>query len=828
MRRSSVLGLLLFVTSVSPALGQTPPNYRVAFIGDSNYGQDFQNVLDMMAREGVDAVVHAGDLAYSAGGVSGFRTRIEDTLGPNFPYFASVGNHDKDHWASYQAFLEPWATANGIVWDGDFGIQSSHEFQGIHFVLVAPGDFGGEHATYVRDRHALGTKGNDTGWGVYEESRRAGAIVATAHEHSYGRTFELSNVESAVVSHFDDGQLNPIALISDDLGTPTIDEGRSFVFVSGLGGQSVRNQDRCTEGWGPGAASPCDVWGAVYTDDQGATFGALIGEFNHGGDATLAHFYFMNVNDQIIDDFYVRSNHIPAAPPDAPSDLLATAASSNRIDLGWMDNSDNEGGFRIEQSTDGGGSFSVIAQVGGNVTSYSDAGLLPSTEYCYRVRAFNGAGPSDYTNTDCATTPAPTPPADPTDLVAMAVGSTQIDLSWMDQADDEDGFTIERSTDGGSTFTEIATVGLDVTSYSDLDLAPLTEYCYRVRAFNLAGNSGYSNTDCATTLDVPMDPPQFEEVVTGGASGTLVSTSEGVTAVDGDLYLAAISAKEHESVVSVTGLGLTWTLVEEQCSGRNQTGVSVWSAQGTPTGSGVVSATLAASAGNIVIAVSRYSRVDPFDPVSNVVSGNTNGVAGACSGGSDNSSYSLDITTALDNTLVYSAAARRNQTHTPGAGYTERAEVQHGSGGNAAGQAVQDRAFPTASTVAVEGSLSSSVDWAVVAVSIRPTSFAPSGLADSSPTEPTTFALRQSFPNPFGSSTTITYELPKADLVKLTVFNVHGERLAVLVDGHQPAGAYQTRWPAVSAAGSSLPSGVYFARLQVGGRAKTIKMMLIQ
>ena len=45
----------------------------------------------------------------------------------------------------------------------------------------------------------VGDKDDDVGWGVYEESRRAGAIIATAHEHSYGRTYELADIDSAVV-----------------------------------------------------------------------------------------------------------------------------------------------------------------------------------------------------------------------------------------------------------------------------------------------------------------------------------------------------------------------------------------------------------------------------------------------------------------------------------------------------------------------------------------------------------------------------------------------------------------------------------------------------
>ncbi|MFQ5890182.1 MAG: S8 family serine peptidase [Gemmatimonadota bacterium] len=79
------------------------------------------------------------------------------------------------------------------------------------------------------------------------------------------------------------------------------------------------------------------------------------------------------------------------------------------------------------------------------------------------------------------------------------VGSGGIDLVWMDNSVDEDGFAIERRLGQTGTFAEIAQVGADVTTYSDVGLIPETEYCYQVRAFNAGGNSGYTNISCATT-----------------------------------------------------------------------------------------------------------------------------------------------------------------------------------------------------------------------------------------------------------------------------------------------------------------------------------------
>ncbi|HDK81771.1 MAG TPA: M6 family metalloprotease domain-containing protein, partial [Nitrospirae bacterium] len=98
---------------------------------------------------------------------------------------------------------------------------------------------------------------------------------------------------------------------------------------------------------------------------------------------------------------------VPGPPPAAPSGLSAAAVSSSRIDLSWTDNSSNEVGFKIERSLTGGGTgFSQIASVGVNVTTFPSTGLSASTEYYYRVRAYNLVGDSAYSNEANATTDA--------------------------------------------------------------------------------------------------------------------------------------------------------------------------------------------------------------------------------------------------------------------------------------------------------------------------------------------------------------------------------------------------------------------------------------
>ncbi len=292
-----------------------PPEFMIAFIGDQSLSSSAQAVLQLIRDEGADAIIHAGDFDY-LDDPAAWDAQIDAILGADFPYFASAGNHDKaafDGPGGYQERLEARLDRLGIAWEGDLGAQSSLRHQGIRILLTAPDDFGpgdGFDDLYIRDRLVgddsiwrisawhrnmrlmqVGGKEDDTGWGVYEESRRGGAIIATAHEHTYSRTHLLSRVQTQSVASTSD----TLVLAADDPVTPA-DEGRSFVFVSALAGRSIRSQSLS----GP-------WWASIYTSTQGARPGALFGVFHHQEDPRLARFYFKNVDGVVVDDFLVES-----------------------------------------------------------------------------------------------------------------------------------------------------------------------------------------------------------------------------------------------------------------------------------------------------------------------------------------------------------------------------------------------------------------------------------------------------------------------------------------------------------------------------------------
>ncbi|MBI5876005.1 MAG: peptidoglycan DD-metalloendopeptidase family protein [Chloroflexi bacterium] len=99
-------------------------------------------------------------------------------------------------------------------------------------------------------------------------------------------------------------------------------------------------------------------------------------------------------------DWIVSRNGRPTAPYYPSVDI----AASDSLLVKWNDYSNNEDGFKIERRTGAKGAWAQVGTVGENATNLRDAGLAPSTQFCYRMRAFNRAGDSTYSNITCAST----------------------------------------------------------------------------------------------------------------------------------------------------------------------------------------------------------------------------------------------------------------------------------------------------------------------------------------------------------------------------------------------------------------------------------------
>lgn len=341
-RRSLALLLITLISQSSvfvyAADIPTPANLKVAFIGDSGGGTNFASVLNLIKNEGAQAVYHQGDFDYDDN-PRAFFGKIDSVLGANFPYFLSVGNHDSGRWPTtctnsggngcYATFLKDRMTRIGVTPD-DPNLNDemySVVWNGLKVVFV--GQRSSDNTTYAnyitrqftgdthiwkisgwhenQNRMQVGNKPDDMGWGVYENSRQAGALIITGHEHSYHRTVTLSSIMNQTP---DQAQHPP-----DSNGVPSgpnvlrARPGAVPVIVSGLAGKGIRNQDRCPPtGYPYGGGPGCNhIWAKIYTSDQDAKYGALFITFHVDGDPRKARAYFKTITGEIVDQFELRA-----------------------------------------------------------------------------------------------------------------------------------------------------------------------------------------------------------------------------------------------------------------------------------------------------------------------------------------------------------------------------------------------------------------------------------------------------------------------------------------------------------------------------------------
>ncbi|MGE5612160.1 MAG: PA14 domain-containing protein, partial [Bacillota bacterium] len=185
-------------------------------------------------------------------------------------------------------------------------------------------------------------------------------------------------------------------------------------------------------------------------------------------------------------DIYKILTVVPT--PNVPTGLVADPAAPSGAKLTWTDNANNELGYRIERKA-AGGTFQEIGTVAANVTSYADKdpSLVPGTQYIYRVRAYNSAGESEYSNEDGAV------------IFLQATGAGQdggVSLSWTPAVGENVVYTITRTqfdpttgavVDGSET--RVAT-GITGTQYLDKkDTEVGVDYFYTVSASNGAASA---------------------------------------------------------------------------------------------------------------------------------------------------------------------------------------------------------------------------------------------------------------------------------------------------------------------------------------------------
>lgn len=504
----------------SPLSGTAVPT-RIWVLGDSgtansNAAAVRDAYLNLTGSQYTDLWLMLGDNAYASGTDSEYEAAVFDmypTMLRISPLWPTLGNHDGVSADSatqtgpyYSIFKLPTQGEAGGLASGTEAYYS-FDYGNIHFICLESHEtnraVNGTMMTWLQNDvistnkdwiiafwhhppYSKGSHNSDTDLQLTEMRTNALPIleqagvdlVLTGHSHSYERSF-LIDGHYGLSSTF-------TAAMKKDGGSGREDGTGSY--------------KKPTDGLGPHEGAVYAVAGSSGQTSGGTLnhpamyislnlLGSMILEIN----GTRLDAKFINQAGATQDYFTILKG---GTTPAAPSNLTAAAVSTSQINLTWTDNSNNETSFKIERFTDG-VNFGQIATVGANVTSYSNTGLSSSTTYYYRVRSGNAAGDSAYSNTANATTQGVSPNA-PSALVATAISKTRIDLSWTDNSNNETGFKIERSTDG-TNFSQIATVGANVSTYSNNGLKSNKTYWYRVRAYNGTGNSAYSNVASAKT-----------------------------------------------------------------------------------------------------------------------------------------------------------------------------------------------------------------------------------------------------------------------------------------------------------------------------------------
>ncbi len=279
-----------------------------------------------------------------------------------------------------------------------------------------------------------------------------------------------------------------------------------------------------------------------------------------------------------------------ATAPGAPTSLTATASGETTINLSWTAPTNTGGaaitGYKIEDSTDG-NTFTELVE-SHPTPPYAHTGLAAATTRYYRVRAINSAGLfgawSNVVNATTADAANPAAPGAPTSLTATASGQTIINLSWTAPASNGGaaitGYTLEVSTDGGTTFTPLVASQL-ATTYAHTGLSAGVTRHYRVRAINSAGPGPASNVATATTAsdggeDGDDDTTPSLPALTFAAASASVDEVAGTYRVQVTLSASSSTATTLRYTLSGTATQSTdYTIPSSVTLGANATSAQI-------------------------------------------------------------------------------------------------------------------------------------------------------------------------------------------------------------------------------------------------------------
>ncbi|MFZ5471052.1 MAG: fibronectin type III domain-containing protein [Myxococcota bacterium] len=231
-------------------------------------------------------------------------------------------------------------------------------------------------------------------------------------------------------------------------------------------------------------------------------------------------------------------------PPAAPTNVVVKPVSDVAMRVTWSDSSKSETGFKVDRAPAADGPWTEAGQVGANATELVDTGLVRTTTYFYKVRAFNKIGDSPDSEVASGTTLVAddsVPPSTPGNVRVTPQGSSSLVVAWDAATDDVAGI------DGYHVYLRgvlIKTVDAATLSHTETNLASGTEYCFELEAFDLVGNLSPKSPQACGTTNITVSPP-------GDPGGLNVTTPANPA--------GASTCPPTAAPVGATQLNLAWT-----------------------------------------------------------------------------------------------------------------------------------------------------------------------------------------------------------------------------------------------------------------------------
>ncbi|SNT28154.1 Por secretion system C-terminal sorting domain-containing protein [Ekhidna lutea] len=191
---------------------------------------------------------------------------------------------------------------------------------------------------------------------------------------------------------------------------------------------------------------------------------------------------------------YIETNDVAVGIPTAPSDAQAVVNTDDDIEITWTDNSVNEFSFVIEQKSNLNADYAEVESVETDENSISISGL-DNAIYTFRIKAINPNGESEYIETNDVAFGIP---AAPSNFSATLNNDRSVLLAWDDLVN-ERTYKLERTSNNGDSYVEIAILEMDIQEYLDENLIPGT-YSYRIQSINENGESDFVNSDLSIEI----------------------------------------------------------------------------------------------------------------------------------------------------------------------------------------------------------------------------------------------------------------------------------------------------------------------------------------